>query len=128
LSNFIVCNSTVMTRAAYFCTVLVFIRKTTQGHSTEGNSLFQSSIACAQCLMHAILHQTVLSHCSLKRPSRADRTPDQECRNLIGMREMFMHHGLCGQKIYKREHFEGYKEVVRRCKVHCIHIRYIKKK
>jgi hypothetical protein len=42
-----------------------------------------------------------------------------------GMREMFMHCGLWGQKIHKREKFEGYKEVVRRCKVYCIHIGYI---
>ena len=77
--------------------------------------------------MYAVVHQTVPSHCSVKWSSRAGRTNDQECRNLIGVREMFMHHGLCRQQIYKRNNFEGYKEVVKRCKVHCIHIPYIKK-
>ena len=99
--NFITYNSTVMTMAAFFSTVLLSIRKTTQWHSTEGNNLFQRSTACAYCLIYAVVHQTVLSHCFLKQLSRAGRTADQECRNLIGMREMFMHHGLCRQKIIR---------------------------
>ena len=73
---------------------------------------------CMCSVLYALVHQTVLSYCSVKRPSRTGRTTDQDCRNVMGMREMFMHRGLCGQKIYKRENFEGYKEVVRRCKVH----------